>query len=151
RDLPHKGDFIEKPESVTLVEALSRDQRHLLQLTSQYNVAKEHASLVRKQIAEIDVASAELAKRAQIYRESMVARLEREIEESKAERVGCLAEVKQRRDIASRMEQLVKGGTASEIRTAEAMATHEAASTRCEMADARMKRLQIELAAAKDG
>ena len=151
RDLPRKGDFIEKPASVTLVEALSRDQRHLLQLTSQYTVAKEHASLLRKQLAEIDATSAELAKRAQIYRESMVARLEREIEESKAERVGCLAEVKQRRDIASRMEQLVKGGTASEIRTAEAMATHEAASTRCEMADARMKRLQIELAAAKDG
>ena len=151
RDLPRKGDFVEKPASVTLVEALARDQRHLLQLTSQYNVAKEHASLLRKQLAEIDATSAELAKRAQIYRESMVARLEREIEESKAERVGCLAEAKQRRDIASRMEQLVKGGTASEIRTAEAMATHEAASTRCEMADARMKRLQVELAAAKDG
>ena len=35
---------------------------------------------------------------------------------------------------ASRMEQLVKSGTASQIRSAEAMASHEAIATRCAMA-----------------
>lgn len=30
RKLPRKGDFIEQPKTVTLIEALSRDQRHLL-------------------------------------------------------------------------------------------------------------------------
>ena len=39
-------------------------------------------------------------------------------------RVGCLAEVHQRRDVGARMEQLVKSGTASQIRSAEAIASH---------------------------
>ena len=43
RDLPPKGDFIEQPVSATLIEALSRDHRHLLQITSQYAIAKERA------------------------------------------------------------------------------------------------------------
>jgi biotin carboxyl carrier protein len=151
RDLPRKGDFIERPAAATLIEALSRDQRHLLQLTSQYAVAKERADLARKQLTEIAATDDELAKRAQIYREGMIARLGHERDESKAERTGCLAEDRHRRDVGSRMEQLVKSGTASQMRTAEALASQEATSTRCEMADARLQRLQTELAAAQDG
>ena len=51
RDLPRKGDISGKSSDVTLVEALSRDQRHLLQLTRQHAVAKERAELARKQLA----------------------------------------------------------------------------------------------------
>jgi multidrug resistance efflux pump len=49
------------------------------------------------------------------------------------------------------MEQLVKSGTASEIRSAEALATQAAATTRCEMAAARLRRLQIEMESANKG
>lgn len=151
RDLPRKGDFIEQPTSVTLIEALSRDQRHLLQITGQHTVAQERADLARKQLAEIVTADDELAKRTKIYRDGMTARLGYERDESKAEKTGCLAEVGQRRDVGSRMEQMVKAGTASRIRTDEALALEEATSTRCEMADARLQRLQTELASAQDG
>src|SRR5207247_410114 len=74
-----------------------------------------------------------------------------EFKETTAERTGCLAEVQQRREVGSRMEQLVKSGTASQIRSAEASASQEAVSTRCEMAAARLLRLQIELDSAKTG
>jgi multidrug resistance efflux pump len=151
RDLPRKGDFIEQPVAVTLIEALSRDQRHLLELTGQYAVAKQGADLARKQLAEIAAADVELAKRGQIYHDGMIARLGFERDEAKAEKTGCLAEVEQRRDVGSRMEQLVKGGLASQIRTAEVLALQEANATRCEMADARLQRLQTELVSAKDG
>jgi multidrug resistance efflux pump len=151
RNLPRKGDFIEQPASVTLIEALSRDQRHLLQITSQNTGAKERADLARKQLTEISATDDELAKRAQIYRDGMIARLGHERDESKAEKTGCLAEGRHRRDVGSRMEQLVKSGTASQMRTAEALASQEATSTRCEMADARLQRLQTELVAAQDG
>jgi multidrug efflux pump subunit AcrA (membrane-fusion protein) len=63
RDLPRKGDFIEQPAVVTLIETLSRDQRHLLDLGSQYAVAKERADLAEKQLAEIAAADRELQKR----------------------------------------------------------------------------------------
>jgi multidrug resistance efflux pump len=151
RDLPPKGDYIERPVTVTIIEALSRDQRHLLQLTGQYAVATQGAELGRKQLAEIAVADDDLAKRAQIYREGMIARLGFERDETKAEKTGCLAEVAQRRDVGSRMEQLVKGGFASQLRTAEVLALQEANTTRCEMAGARLQRLDTELASAKDG
>jgi multidrug resistance efflux pump len=151
RDLPRKGDFIEQSIDVTLIEALSRDQRHLLQLTGQYAIAKQGADLAIKQLAEIATADDQLAKRGKIYNDGMIARLGYERDEVTAEKTGCLAEVEQRRDVGSRMEQLVKGGFASHIRTAEALALQEANSTRCEMAEARLRRLQTELASAKDG
>src|SRR5439155_18068702 len=68
RHLPRKGEFIEQPASVTLIEALARDHRHLLQLETQHVIAKERADLARKQLAEIAVADDELAKRAKNYR-----------------------------------------------------------------------------------
>ena len=49
------------------------------------------------------------------------------------------------------MQQLVKAGTASPMRTAEALALLGSTSTRCDMADARLQRLQSELASAKEG
>jgi multidrug efflux pump subunit AcrA (membrane-fusion protein) len=150
-DLPRKGDFIERPVAVTLIKALSRDQRHLLQLTGQHAIATQGAELARKQLAENAAADQELAKRGQIYRDGMIARLGYERDEAKAEKSGCLAEVEQRRDVGSRMEKLVKEGLASQIRTAEVLALQEANTTRCEMAGARLQRLQIELASAKDG
>jgi hypothetical protein len=106
---------------VTLIEALSRDHRHLLQITSQHTVAKERADLARKQLAEVAAADVELANRTKIYRDGMIARLGHERDESKAEKTGCLAEAEQRREVGSRMEQLVKAGAASQIRTNEAL------------------------------
>jgi multidrug resistance efflux pump len=151
RELPRKGDFIEKVAAVTLIQALSRDQRHLLDLVSRQAVAKERADLARMQLAEIATTDIELVKRTKIYRNGMIARLEHERDETQAERNGCLAEAQQRREISSRMERLVKSGVASEVRSAETIALLESISTRCEMADAKLNRLQVELASAQDG
>jgi hypothetical protein len=81
----------------------------------------------------------------------LITRLGHERNEAVAERTGCLAEVQHRRDVGSRMEQLVKSGNASQIRTAEAFATVETTSTRCEMAEARLQRINAELKSAREG
>lgn len=151
RDLQRKGTYIGQAAAVPLIETLSRDNRHLLQLTRQYAVARERAELARDQLAQIAAADKEFAARAQIYRDGVIARLGYERDEAKAEESGCLAEVHQRREVGSRMEQLVKSGTASQIRSAEALASLEATSTRCAMASERLLRLQTELGAAQKG
>ena len=151
QDLPRKGEFITKPEKVTLIESIAPDRRHLLDLEHQYAMARENAELARAQLTEISMADAELEKRTTAYRVGMVDRLGHEVDEAKAERLGCLAEASQRRDVGSRMEALAKSGTVSQIRTAEALASQEATSTRCGMADARLHRLEIELSAARNG
>jgi multidrug resistance efflux pump len=151
QNLPHKGDYIEKPFTMSLIKSLSPDRRHLLDLDQEYAVAEEHAALARKQLQEIAAADGELEKRVQAYRDGMIKRLGNEIAESKAERTGCFAEARQRQDVGSRMERLVQAGTASKIRSAEAQAVQEATLTRCEMADARWRRLQGELVSAQDG
>jgi hypothetical protein len=151
RDLPRKGDVIERAKPVTLINALSLDQRHLLHLASQHAVAKERAALAHRQLAEIATVDDELARRTKVYRDRMIARLQHERDETNAEMTGCLAEATQRRDVGSRMEELVKLGTATPIRTAEALATLQATSTRCDMATAKLQRLQVELLSAQDG
>ncbi|MGZ5866950.1 MAG: HlyD family efflux transporter periplasmic adaptor subunit [Xanthobacteraceae bacterium] len=151
QDLPRKGDYIERPKDVTLVQALSRDQRHLLDLIGQYAIANGRAETANKQLTEIAAEDDELAKRMKVYRDGMIVRLGHERDEARAEKIGCLAEVEQRRDVGSRMGQLVRSGLATPIRTSEALASQEAASTRCEMADARLQRLQAEIVSAQDG
>lgn len=151
QDLPHKGDYIERPVTVSLVKSLSLDRRHLLDLERQYAVAEEHAALARKQLDEIAAADSELEGRLRAYHDGMIKRLGDEIAEFEAEKTGCLAEARQRQDVGSRMEQLVQAGNVSQIRSAEAQAVEEATLTRCEMADARRRRLEDELAAAKNG
>src|SRR5262245_9672495 len=151
RDLPRQGAYIGQSTDVPLVETRLRDNRHLLQLTRQHAVAKERAALAREQLAEIAKSDKEFEERARIYREGVIARLGHERDEAKAEQTGCLAEVQQRRDIGSRMDQLVKSGTASHIRSAEAAASMEATAARCAMVTERLRRLQTELAAAEKG
>ncbi len=151
QDLPHKGYYVEQPVTVNLVTSLSPDRRHLLDLDRQFAVAEEHAALARKQLEEIAAADSELEKRVQAYRDGVITRLGHEIAESEAEKTGCLAEAHQRQDVGSRMEQLVKTGSASPIRSAEAQAVQDATLTRCQMAEARWRRLQDELASAQNG
>jgi multidrug resistance efflux pump len=150
-DLPQKGDFIEQPISVSLIESRSPDRRHLLDLERQYALAEEQAALARNQLKEISAADTELEARVRAYRDGMIKRLSNEIAESEAEKTGCLAEAHRRQEVGSRMEQLVRAGSASEIRSAEAQAVQEATLTRCEVADARLRRLQGELAFAQNG
>jgi multidrug resistance efflux pump len=150
-DLPRRGAYIAQPRSVTLVQALAPDQRHLFDLREQQATAKERASLASAQLNEISGSDDVLKDRAVAYQAGMVDRLAAELAESTAESKGCAAEAQQRRSVGERMDELVKRGTASEIRSAEARATQEATSTRCDMADARMKRLTAELEAARKG
>ena len=114
-DLPHRGNFIERSIAMTLIKALSPDEGHLLHLGAQIAEAKERAALARSQLAEIATADADLAKRAQIYREGMIERLAHERDETEAEKTGCQAEAGQRREVRLQMEELVKAGTASQI------------------------------------
>lgn len=151
RNLPGKGDYIKEAAEVPLVASLSPDRRHLFELDRQRAVASERAELAQRQLAEINDFNRELANRTEAYRAGTIERLTQEIKETTAERTGCLAELKQRQEVGSRMEQLVKSGTASEIRTAEVLAVQEAASTRCAMAEARLQRLQVELDSANSG
>jgi multidrug resistance efflux pump len=151
QDLPHKGDFVEQPANVHLIQALSPDRSHLLDLDRQSAVAKEQVALAKKQLDEIAAADGELEKRMNAYRDGMIKRIGNEIAEAEAETTGCLAEAKQRQDVGSRFEQLVEQGTASQIRSAEAQALQQATSTRCQMAQARWQRLKDELASAQAG
>jgi len=150
QDLPQKGKFIERPITVSLVESRTPDRRHLLDLERDYAMATEQAALAHKQLEEISAADGELDKRVRAYREGVIRRLSDEIAKTEAEKTGCLAEAHQRQDIGSRLEQLVRSGSASGIRSAEAQAVQDATLTRCEMADARLKRLEGELASARE-
>ena len=151
RDLPRKGDIIEHSITVNLIEALSPDRRHLLDLEQRSAVAKDRANLAKKQIAEIDTIDRGLESRTEAYRSGAMQRLGQQIAESEAEKTGCLAENEQRLDVGSRMEQLAKSGYTSQIRSAEASATQEANAARCQMAAARVERLKIERNSAQTG
>jgi hypothetical protein len=151
QDLPRKGEFITLPEKVTLIASTATDRGHLLDLERQYAASKDSAELARNQLDEILAFDAELGKRNEAYRSGMISRMSHVVEEADAERTGCLAEAHQRIEVGSRMQALVDAGTATQIRTAEALATQEATSTRCRMAEARFERLKGELKAAQDG
>ena len=151
KDLPRKGDIIEHTITVNLTEALSPDRRHFLDLEQQITVAKDRANLAKRQLAEVATLDSALETRTSSYRSGMIERIGQEIAEAEAEKSGCLAEVNQRRDVGSRMEQLAKSGWVSQIRTAEAFATKEANVTRCEMANAKIERFKIERNSAQTG
>jgi multidrug resistance efflux pump len=151
RDLPRKGDIIEQTATVNLTETLSPDRRHILDLEQQSTVAKDRADLAKRQLAEVAKLDSELETRTSSYQSGMIERIGEEIAEAEAEKTGCLAEVSQRRDVGSRMEQLEKSGYISGIRTAEAFATREANVTRCEMATAKIERFKIERNSAQTG
>jgi multidrug resistance efflux pump len=151
RDLPGKGDFIAHQSNISLIDSLSPDRRHLLDLEAQYAVAQKRAELDRTQLDEVMGNDRALADRTEAYLNGMVQRLTQELKESTAERAGCLAELGTRKDIGSRMDKLVQSGVASVIRSAEVHASQESAATHCEMADARAERLRVELDAASHG
>jgi multidrug resistance efflux pump len=150
QDLPHKGEFVSTPVTVSLITSISPDRRHLLDLDRELAVAEERAALARKQLNEITATDAELEKRVEAYRNGMVKKLGDEVAEAEAETNGCLAEAHQRQDVGLRMEKLVQSGNASQIRSAEAQAVQQATLTRCEMAQARWRRLQGELTSAQN-
>src|SRR5262249_13152318 len=109
------------------------------------------ADLSKKQLGEIEVMDRALGARAETYRTRMIERINREIEEANADKNGCLSEAEQRRDVGMRMEQLVKLGNSSQVRSAERLASQAATLTRCEMARARIQRLTVELESAHLG
>lgn len=150
-DLPHKGKFIDHPEKLTLIQSYSVDRRRLLDLERQSAIAKERAELAKKQLAELKAEDAELENRMDAYRVGMLKRLGHEIKEAEAEQAGCSEEVRHRRDIGERMQNLAKSGTTSQIRSAEALAKQEETATKCHMAEARLERLRAELASLKKG
>jgi multidrug resistance efflux pump len=150
-DLPRKGRFVEHPEKLTLIQSYSVDRRRLLDLKRQRKVAIEKAELARKQLDELLAEDKTLKERMDAYREGMITRLGNEIREAQAEKSGCLEEVKHRRDIGTRMENLAKSGTTSQIRSQEALAKEQATETQCQMAVVRVERLQAELSSLEKG
>jgi multidrug resistance efflux pump len=150
-DLPRRGEIIDRPTTLDLVEALSSDRRHLLDLEQQSVVAKDRAELAKNQLADIETADRELRGRINSYRTGTIQRLDQEIVEAQAEKAACLAENEQRRSVRARLEELAKSGYTPQLRSAEAFATQEANAGRCEMADARIQRLKVELDSARNG
>ena len=151
-DLPRRGEIIDRSTTVNLVEALSSDRRHLLDLEQQSAVAKDRAELAKRQLTEIEAADGELRSRIEVrYRSGTIQRLDQEVVEAQAEKVACLAENEQRRNVRTRLEELAKSGYTPQLRSSEAFATQEANAGRCEMADARIQRLKVERDSAQKG
>jgi multidrug resistance efflux pump len=149
--LPRQGEFIAKPQPVNLIQVLSPDRRQLHDYRNQLTAAKARGDLARKQLEEIAEADARLRERAEAFRSGVIDRLSREIDEATAEHNGCLLEARQRDDVGSRMQELAKLGSSSQIRAAEAAASREATMTRCGIAEARIKKLAVERDAARQG
>ena len=150
-ELPHKGDVINPSTAAALIKSLSPDRRQLLDLSRQQESAEKKGELAVRQLREVNDIDRELGQRITAFHQASLGRLGYEVEEAGAERKGCLAEVSQRRDVGARMEELVRRGTASKIRASEVLALEEAAITKCEMANARLHRLQAELALLQSG
>ena len=68
QNLPHKGDFVPMPVTVSLITSLSPDRRRLLDLDRELAISEERATLARKQLDEITAADAELQKRVDAHR-----------------------------------------------------------------------------------
>ena len=149
--LPRQGDLIDGSTPLNLMEALSPDRRHLLDLQLQYALAKETGELAQRQLKEIEAFDTQLVKRTEAYQAAVVDQIGHEIGEADAEHAGCMEELKQRNEIGLRMDTLTDSKLASPIRSAEAHAIQQAASTRCAVATARVARLSIELQAARKG
>ena len=102
-DLPRRGEIIDHSTTVHLVEALSSDRRHLLDLEQQGAVAKDRAELAKQQLADIEAADRELRSRIESYRSGTIQRLDQEVVEAQAEKAACLAENEQRRNVRTRL------------------------------------------------
>jgi multidrug resistance efflux pump len=150
-DLPRRGEIIERPTTVNLVQAFSSDRRHLLNLEQQSAVAKDRAELANRQLSDIAVTDRDLQNRIDSYRAGTIQRLDQEVVEAHAEKAACIAENEQRRSVRTRLEALAKSGYTPQLRSAEAFATQEANAGRCEMADARIQRLKVEHDSAQKG
>lgn len=150
-ELPHKGQYIAEPETLTLIKSYAADRQRLLEMEGQQATAKERAEFAKKQLAEIAVVDEELTKRMQAHRVGMLARINQEIAEAEAEKTGCFAEVAHRQTIGSTMQGLADTGATSEIRSAEALAIQEQTMTKCNMASARLDKLKAELSAMENG
>lgn len=150
-DIPRKGQFIDHPSRLTLIQSYAVDRRRLLDLEGRQTVARERAKLASKQLADVTALDGELQKRMQAYREGVEQRLHLEISEAEAEKKGCLAEAAHRRDIGTRMQSLAQKGATSQIRSSEALAKQEATRTRCDMAAVRVERLKAELGSLQRG
>src|ERR1700761_3083903 len=103
-DLPRRGAIIDQPTTLNIVEALSSDRRHLLDLEQQTTVANDRAALAKQQLNDIAVADRDLQARIDSYRTGTIQRLEQEVVEAQAEKVACLAENAQRRTVRTRLE-----------------------------------------------
>ncbi|MFK4534749.1 hypothetical protein ABIA00_002932 [Bradyrhizobium ottawaense] len=114
-DLPRKGEYFQQSRVVPMVGARSPDRRHLMDLDQQLAMSTKRAELARRQLEEIAGLDRKLGERSEDYRLGMVARLNHEIGETEVEKGGCLAEARQRNDVAGRMERLVKLGISSQI------------------------------------
>jgi multidrug resistance efflux pump len=149
--MPRKGVFLDTTQSLTIVEPLSPDKRHLQDLELQFALAKGAGELARQQLQEVAKLDEELQKRIEAYQLARIEQIDHEAKEAEAERDGCIAELRQRHDVASRFGALVENGLASQIRTAEAQALQQVTSTRCDIIEARMSRIKVELDAAHKG
>jgi hypothetical protein len=67
-DLPRRGEIIERPTTVNLVQAFSSDRRHLLNLEQQSAVAKDRAELANRQLSDIAVTDRDPRRKGGLHR-----------------------------------------------------------------------------------
>ena len=149
--MPRKGVFLDSAKSLVLVEPLSPDRRHLQDLELQFALAKSAGDLAQRQLQEIGKLDDELKERIDAYQRARVEQIDREAKEAEAEHAGCVAELRQRHDVVSRFGTLAENGLASQIRSAEAQAIQQVTSTRCDIMEARISRIHVELESARKG
>lgn len=151
QSMPRKGVFLDSAKSLVLVEPLSPDRRHLQDLELQFALAKSAGDLAQRQLQEIGKLDDELKERIDAYQRARVEQIDREAKEAEAEHAGCVAELRQRHDVVSRFGTLAENGLASQIRSAEAQAIQQVTSTRCDIMEARISRIHVELELARKG
>jgi HlyD family secretion protein len=150
-NLPRQGDLIDSSKSLSLIEAISPDRRHLLDLQQRHSLAEKAAELANVQLNELAAFDTELTNRVAAYKAAVVDQIGHEVLEAKAEHAGCVAELEQRSKIGSSFDTLTQSKLVSAVRSAEAHAVEQAASTRCDMATAKLARLRDELQSATNG
>jgi multidrug resistance efflux pump len=84
QNLPHKGDFVSAPVTLSLITSLAPDQGRLFDLDRELAVSEQRAAMARKQLDEIAAADAGLEKRVGAYRDWSIKVIADEIAEAEA-------------------------------------------------------------------
>lgn len=149
--VPRKGSFLKRSVKLDLVEAIVPDNSRLVRLENERNGLVERATLLEKQLVEIEGAAKGLDIRIKEYQKAIIERAKVEVEQYEAEVVACRADLVARRNTLGRIHTLAKKGAATANDFDAARAASESTAARCRATEARVKQSRAELTAAQKG